>query len=346
MSGIVFEDFTNKNAKILYETIWQNNVFVNGCNTITKAPVGNGRASDNSYVFDSDGDKATTLINVFGIAEPELFLRKFKMACGGSGQEYRRITTLHSSSLCALLFFYNVTEKNPLKLELDAQEYLFTESFFEFKSPVINSPSNMDVVLKGIHIASGKETILFLESKFSEYYSAVSNRLAHISEGYLDNTYSKSFYQGIFWEYLHNTKIVPDTDGFVSLKSEQKYYIGGIKQMISHYTGIRNLLDGNFFNAAKTAEQATIEFAIQNGTNVILAEILFDDRLGHLKMDSGQTYLDSYANMYVKFADKAMTEISMAGLNSRFTVAIKELGYSLFKNNSHTVEDRILQFYF
>ena len=86
------------------------------------------------------------------------------MACGGSGQEERRITTLHSSSLCALLFFYNVTDNHPLTIKGVGT---FKESVFEFRSPVRDEehPSCMDVVLIG-EDEEHKPLVLFLESKF------------------------------------------------------------------------------------------------------------------------------------------------------------------------------------
>ncbi len=95
------------------------------------------------------------------------------MAVSGSGQEGRRITTLHSSSLCALLHFYNIEEEPLLKLTLDTNKktrsVTFTQSFFEYQTPVFNYPSNMDVVLLGKD-DEGEEVALFLESKFSEYF--------------------------------------------------------------------------------------------------------------------------------------------------------------------------------
>jgi hypothetical protein len=38
-----------------------------------------------------------------------------------SGQELRRISTIHSSSLCALLFFYHVSIYHPLFFEVDGE---------------------------------------------------------------------------------------------------------------------------------------------------------------------------------------------------------------------------------
>lgn len=345
MSGIKYDDFTNPSMKKLYEVMWQNNPLVSKMTGIEKSPATQNNTSNNSYCFSGKADKAELLIDIFDISNKDLFREKFKMACGGSGQEYRRITTLHSSSLCALLFFYNITDENPLEIEIAGKPYCFTESVFEFKSPAINSPSNMDIVLLGTEKVSGKSVVLFLESKFSEYYSAFTNHLERISDGYLDNPYSESFYKGVFWKYL-DTEVLPEKDGFVQLRSTKKYYIGGIKQMISHYVGIRNIMDGNFYSGKKEPSQLAVENAIMQGADILLAEILYDGKLGRMKNEYGQAYLDSYEEMYVKFADKAMTEIDMAGLGKHFRVSMKDLGYSLFLNNDHLVEKRILDFYF
>lgn len=59
-------------------------------------------------------DALTALKRVFSIKDCN-FDAKFGQACSGFGREERRIATLHSSSLCALLFFYNVTKEHPLK---------------------------------------------------------------------------------------------------------------------------------------------------------------------------------------------------------------------------------------
>ncbi len=56
-------------------------------------------------------------------------------------------------------------------MKIEGKDYIFTESVFEYKSPVLDGkrhPSNIDVVLLGKD-KDDKKVALFLESKFSEY---------------------------------------------------------------------------------------------------------------------------------------------------------------------------------
>ena len=80
---------------------------------------------------------AEELAERFEIKNNKLFRKKFIEACSGSGQEAMKITTMHSSSLCALLFFYNVCEGNELVLSLgndgNKNTYVFNQSFLSFK---------------------------------------------------------------------------------------------------------------------------------------------------------------------------------------------------------------------
>ena len=81
---------------------------------------------------------AEDLASKFDVAckNKDVFKAKLKQACSGSGQEAMKITTMHSSSLCALLFFYNVCEGNELVLSLGnnahKNTYVFNFSNFNF----------------------------------------------------------------------------------------------------------------------------------------------------------------------------------------------------------------------
>ena len=178
----------------------------------------------------------------------------------------KKITTLHSSSLCALLFFFNVDNKKLVIPSLS--EYEFTESFFEFKNKVIRYPSNIDVVLLGKNIKTGKKVILFLESKFSEYITGIGKIKASKIESYFKtDRYSAPIYESIDkeenFDFDFNKK-----DGFYNSKK----YNEGIKQMISHYYGIRNFMK-------KPADNEDVYKNIRNyeAEEIILGEILFDN---------------------------------------------------------------------
>lgn len=137
-------------------------------------------------------------------------------------------------------FFY-VSENNPLCIK-GLDEYEFTKSIFEFKNKVIKKPSNVDVVLLGKN-KSDENVILFLESKFSEYITGITKteKKYEVGKSYFDKDkeacYSYPIYISSFADKLlrfdeSNHKLYADSDK----------YIEGIKQMISHYYGVRNFL--------------------------------------------------------------------------------------------------------
>ena len=57
-----------------------------------------------------------TIKEVFGITNRS-FDEKFYQAINGAGQEWKELNVFHSSSLLALLCFYNVSKENPLSVE-------------------------------------------------------------------------------------------------------------------------------------------------------------------------------------------------------------------------------------
>ena len=135
---------------------------------------------------------------------------------------------------------------------------------------------------------------------------------------------------------------------FVELISEKEpFYIDGIKQMISHYTGIRNVLNGNFYKTEKENQeneqkQNEINNAIKNGATVILGEIVFDRFIGDLELKSGLKCGEIYSQKYEELA-KQIGELTKDV--PKFEIMQKELGYSLFNKNDHIIEDQIRQFY-
>lgn len=198
-------------------------------------------------------DKGQDLACVFGL-DPKLFAEKYLQAISGDGQEARRIRTLHSSSLLCLLCFYGVSEERPLNLDLGGRQVRFTSSQFEVKNLVGTDEtgreheSNMDVVLTGEDARTGERVILFLESKFSEYltwgkYSGISNYV-----------YGKTYTQLSNGGYLDRMGLKfeanPDNPGYsdlASMKGKTLHYAGGIKQMVSHSLGVKNVANSNWY---------------------------------------------------------------------------------------------------
>lgn len=249
-----------------------------------------GQYSNNSCSFMDVGEKVNkveirdNLKDIFGI-KGELFDRKYAMAISGDGQEYRRISTLHSSSLVALLCFYSVSEDRPLTMDIDDQTVEFSSSLFEQKSLVGKDAagkehnSNMDVVLYGSN-THGESVILYLESKFSEYLS--HGKCDQIS-GVYNSVYKRLTAEG---QPIDGLEIVHEgkTWSISAAQGCPQQYCQGIKQMISHYQGVRK-------ESFRTSEDG---FA-----HIYLGEILFkfpED------VDNRHESYDSYSGLYRQLA--------------------------------------------
>ena len=198
--------------------------------TIENTQISEEETSKKSYEISVPGKTAEkiaeTLYNIFkpGISEAE-WSKKFMMAISGDGQELRRITTLHSSSLLALLFFCSVNKTNPIEIG----ETTFDKVYFEVKNKVFKNanpkdkPSNVDIML----VSNDNKTILFLESKFTEYEQ---NGKVEVSEKY------HNFYSHLLDVIPNNLKFC---NGVLELKEgRNSQYIYGIKQMFSHLIGL------------------------------------------------------------------------------------------------------------
>ena len=307
---IDFNDLKSQKKEI-YESLWKNCDF--------DFEVAKKGVTDPSYeiafsdktLIDFVGDKIALSFDIN--KNKDTFAKKFQMACSGSGDELKKITTLHSSSLCALLFFFNVDNK---KLIIPSQsEYEFTESYFEFKNKVIRSPSNIDVVLLGKNIKTGKKVILFLESKFSEYITGTGK--IEVSESYFKSgCYSAPIYNCIEKDKSFNFN---KENGF----NNSEKYNEGIKQMISHYYGIRNFMK-------KPADNEDVYKNIREygAEEIILGEILFDN----FAKDSGLTEkLNNYKSEYSKLAEIINEQYDIDKTkpeNIKFKVLTESLVYS------------------
>lgn len=142
---------------------------------------------ENSLKFSTDRDSFKCLTRVFNIALPaktapetnySLFKARFLEAAYGNGHESNEITQLNSSALAALMFFYSVSDSNPLIISFTTKgkkiRLKFTSVILEKENPVFvaNYPSSIDIALYGKNEDSGNPAVLFLESKFGEYLTA------------------------------------------------------------------------------------------------------------------------------------------------------------------------------
>lgn len=226
------------------------------------------------------------LINRFGIQNKNHFKKKYEEAISGDGQEWRRITTLHSSSLIALLCFYNIEVK-----ELKFGDYTFNKSFFEVRTRVGGGFSNMDVVLRGKD-KNEQEVVLFLESKFSEYLKG--GKCDDISY----DTYYKTYDNlKLFQNPISNVRFDADAkNNKISIVNSRNnpIYCEGIKQMLSHYIGVSgyNKDRGGALTSGKKAHKS---FKADSNEKVLLGEILFD--FGN-NIPNANARLDNYKLAY------------------------------------------------
>ncbi|MBQ7341973.1 MAG: hypothetical protein IJW42_01805 [Alistipes sp.] len=228
---------------------------------LKQTPAGKTLSSWSKSFADIKGDKCSSLKEIFGIKD-KTFEEKFKQAV--SGLEKKRIMTLHSSSLLALLLFHSVSEENPIHFCINGKVVAFTNVQFEVKNLVDKSDSktksNVDIVL------SGSGYTLYLESKFSEY---LGSGKANIS--------STLYYNEIFKRLkrcLEQAGLKIDMDK-ICIEGRGKY-CEGPKQMISHYLGIKT--------SVKTDQ-----------SHVVIGEILFD--FGKLSKNKLDSYKDIYKSL-------------------------------------------------
>ena len=320
--------------KNFYEYLWKDNSF-------SAEPILTGKTDHSYEFFNVINDVSIKMAELFDLQNKSEFYKKFKMSCSGNGDEIKKITTMHSSSLCALLFFYNVTKDNTLTINYPGLEnVVFYESLFEVKNKVIRFPSNVDVVLIGYNINNEEEKVLlFLESKFSEYITGITKKgkSYEIGKGYIDSCDTKKIYCsevledfGLKLDTSHHDKyyLIPDTDK----------YVEGIKQMVSHHVGIRNFLQSGPYN--KNDEEVIQKLkALLNDKDklkVILGEIVFDNF-----PEKQLQKLDEYEKDYLKISDLLNSIYNDCGVK----VLDKTLRYSLFKNNGFKLDKKVAQFY-
>lgn len=366
---IDLESMKGKSNYKVYSYMWSDDSRIPGEICKTYYPK-NKQDSDNSYSFEisdlsekynkktssvylktakklSKEDKefiAVQLISNFKIKEKDIFLDKFKEVCSGSGGEGAKITTLHSSSLCALLFFYKVSDIHPFKYKIDGKNVEFNKVLFEYQNEVIEGrkPSNVDVVLTGKD-CDGKDIILFLESKFSEYLAGGQANIAleyvnKHKEIYSDpenNTKKKTFLDEIGFEFKknkneesfkHQIKIYNENKKVYKIgPTEGSVYSEGIKQMISHFIGLENYLKKPYDKRS-----------LPGNAEIYLGEILFD-----FSFSKAEKHLNNYFCYYNKLAEE------LSKLNN-IHVLKKPLKYSLFKEQEYInyINPTIRKFYF
>lgn len=193
-----------------------------------------------------------TLGGVFGFCIECKDARKwFDQSVNGDGCEYTRINRLHSSSLLAFLCFHSAALLDGaglaagLGLKSDSFELEFESRNHLGPSERFPRPSNIDVKL------TAGERSLNCESKCTEYLTVVDHTKCDISTEY-EVVYGELFGrdglvlcgdQGDVVQYERRQYNGTDKGKrgmeALLLKSNKPHYLHGIKQMISHWMGIR-----------------------------------------------------------------------------------------------------------
>lgn len=327
-----FEKMTDR-YRVIYKGLWEH------CFTELEIEP-TSKNANTTYRLSGEIDNAADIIKkCFRIENADLFNKKFEMAVSGNGEEAYKILTMHSSSRCSLLTFYNMDEEHTITLIIDGKEVVFDCSVFEFKNPAVKCPSNIDVVL----LSADRKAVLFLESKFSEYYVGATEKSSLISKAYLTHEYGKAFYNEVWLNSIgiHLDKGADESKKFslVSMYGTQSY-LDGFKQMISHYIGIRQRIDGKRIaadNSSKNVEIAgeILSIVTDPEAKVYLGEVLFDKFVlpagSEGVLDPSEAY-ENYSRVYRELACK-MNEVNReAGLEQKFIVLADNLRYSdIFK---------------
>lgn len=189
---------------------------------------------DNNKFFDPN-TLARKYAEIFGIKPNDTWLEAFRIVTAGQGGEINKINSLISSSLLSLLVFHklflgsdtNVAIEIQLPINGEKRKVAFNLCLFEVRNKVIKTPSCVDVVL----YSEDNHILLFLESKFVEY---------HVTT--FEEKYGKSYidlYHNYLNEFLKENLELGDRKDKLIIKAKQdKCYIEGIKQTISHLIGL------------------------------------------------------------------------------------------------------------
>lgn len=300
MSNIIYSQYFSKSDR--FNQLRNEGIIVN-------TPY-RGAPSPNSYCLKTTITPSNTkeykdhvkaiIKDIFGISDI-IFDEKYQKAINGAGQEWNEINRLHSSALVPLLFFYNVSETNPLTLSIDGKNCIFTKSEFEVDNYIgknrINKDfySHIDVLLIGK--CEDKTISLYLESKFGEYINQRGDEkgIPRIKE--YDEIYSNLINKVEGINFIFNEKSI---DIIQINKKPYSLYCQGIRQMVCHYLGMKNRQD--------------------NCDLSYLGEILFDFR----PYINTPDYFEMYESIHGKLIE-ALNSISNP--NNSFKLLPKVLSY-------------------
>lgn len=320
----------------VYTLFFAERKFLNGITLYQSWSQRAKRPSKNSFSFvqiDNNtpkdvaiAEEIKTLDTIFKFKNQALFEKKFIQAVGGSGQEWLEIATLNSSSLLALLCFYNIDSKPLVYTMPDGTKCEFTHSYFECQNNIDGGtmPSNIDIVLTGEDVETKKSVIVFLESKFSEYLSGGKKDISNI-------------YSEIFRDLnIKGLQFVPNNRKWTIESAQRPYpYCEGIKQMITHFCGVRDAIKrGNF------GRKGSDSYLNSDFSKIYLGEILFEF---DCDKKNENCRLTSYQKIYGSLVEHLE---SLPSKDNRLTILPTVLTYQqVFSENFSLLDENVREFY-
>lgn len=274
--------------------------------------------------FFSDPSKIETAYYVRDIRDntfleiPQAVKKMFDNGNGGEfvskGNELPKSAAIHSSSMLAFNFFGWINKENPF--EYDGVRYdkaVFEEQLRVLKYGTKNiaaplkksqSKANMDVVLAGKSIETGRTSLLFIESKFTEH---LTNNHSDMTDMVLSYSVPECYFSmGTEWSRLVNS--------WKSRAQDKKAvgYFSGIKQDICHLIAISNLMNGDtreWFNTVGSSKKSGSWLKSNFGLEIKGDE---EFRFRNIVFSPGSMYADdnNYVTAYENLYDQFEKEVS------------------------------------
>lgn len=242
----------------------------------------------------------------------DVFNNLYDQAIGGSGYEDVNMNNALSSALFPFLLFSNVSKDNPINLyDVD-----YTNVCFEFKNRTVSgksnfAPSNIDVVLANEDFTK----IIFIESKFSEYLTQITNKYNKLSVQYANIEPTKSIITNLLETKKYDHLISKDGKHLIFVDKMKQHYFEGLKQMITHISGIYNFMEKRFFSENSAhfydAIKGNIEEKQKRGEikSIVLQEIVFD----FSRFNIGNEELEDYTQLHQSLVE-ACNNVEVNGL--------------------------------
>lgn len=240
----------------------------------------------------SGADISDRFVSLFAIKDKDRFNDAFKIAADGLGKERGKINSVASSALLPLLVFHPLFSRtgNDSRPSITIGDKEYDRAFFEVRNRVVRRASCVDIVLQSVD----KKTLLFLESKLTEYIGGTT-RKATYGKGYIP-LYSDYRIQAALNEgNIEASK----TDRGVVLSAQEKTYIEGIKQSVSHLIGIVKgpaevKSDINY----PLWYQSEYRSAYSDATEFIYGTIIYNPCSVGVGMEEYDAYMDLYKRIF------------------------------------------------